>query len=548
MKVKNSQSFLSLYHEPGAVEVATGELYGDTGVEAWKRNTKSLGQVETPRLVAKLMARWVMSTKPSSVLDPAAGLGTLLDACRLECRGAQLVGVERDAETLQRAKAQAPRGTKLILADYLLSDAGLFEGIIANPPYVKAQRLDYAEADWRYFEERFGTPLDRLTNLYALFLLKIWEDLAPRGRAAVLLPAEFLNANFGEEIKERLVRELRPAGVAIFSPSLNVFSDALTTSAIVFLHKGAAPRPLLATKVDTLEEASAFLDELLAHPAAERRVSYTDLAHFKPRDKWLNVLLNGSTPFDPARFARCIGDYFDCRRGIATGANEFFCLSPSGLREHALDREHVEPCVTKAVDANGFVFSSEKFSALAAADRRCYLLNPRRNGRGIDRYLQAGQRLGIPERHLPSHRPVWYLPENRAVADIWVAVFSRENVKFILNTSGAKNLTCFHGLYAKPGFENLAPLLVLFLNSSGGREVFAQVNRFYGDGLNKLEPKDVEAMPCPEMPTLRRADAGKLMRRLEQLESLPATARVEEVDALVERYFKFPVHAAAERR
>ncbi len=545
MKVKSSQSFLSLYYEPGAVEVATGELRGDAGVDAWNRNSKSLGQVETPRPVAELMARWVMSTKPTSVLDPAAGLGALLDACRRECDSAQLVGVERDAETLRRAKAQAPRGTKLILADYLLADAGLFEGIIANPPYVKAQRLDYAESDWRYFEERLGTPLDRLTNLYALFLLKIWEDLAPNGRAAVLLPAEFLNANFGEEIKEQLVRELRPAGIVIFSPSLNVFADALTTSAIIFLHKGAAPGPMLATKVDTLEDAVAFVGELLANPKTERRVSYTDLAHFKPHDKWLNVLLNDSAPFDTARFSRRIGDYFNCRRGIATGANEFFCLSTSGLREHSLDQEHVEPCVTKAVDANGLVFSSEKFSALATADRRCYLLNPRRNGHSLDQYLQAGERLGIPQRHLPSHRPVWYLPENRAAADIWVAVFSRENVKFILNKSGAKNLTCFHGLYAKPGFENLAPLLVLFLNSAGGREAFSQVNRFYGDGLNKLEPKDVEAMPCPEMPTLLCADAERLMRRLEELESLSATARSQELEVLVASYFKFPVRATA---
>jgi adenine-specific DNA-methyltransferase len=213
-----------------------------------------------------------------------------------------------------------------------------------------------------------------------------------------------------------------------------------------------------------------------------------------------------------------------------------------------LKQEHVEPCVTKAVDATGLVFSSEKFSALAAADRRCYLLNPRRNGHGLNRYLQQGERLGIPQRHLPSHRPVWYLPESRAAADIWVAVFSRENVKFILNTSGAKNLTCFHGLYAKPGFENLAPLLVIFLNSAGGRMAFSQVNRFYGDGLNKLEPKDVEAMPCPEMPALRRADAERLMRRLDELDLLSATARGQELDALVAHYFKFPVHAASERR
>ena len=539
-KVENSQSFLSLYYEPGAVEVATGER-ADAAAQPWRRDTKSLGQVETPRQVAELMARWVMSTKPCSVLDPAAGLGILLHACHLERSGAQLVGVERDAETLQRAKAQAPRGAKLILADYLLSDAGQFEGIIANPPYVKAQRMGYTESDWRYFEERFGTLLDRLTNLYALFLLKIWEDLAPRRRAAVLLPAEFLNANFGEEIKERLIGEMRPAGIAIFSPSVNVFADALTTSAIVFLEKGAATAPLRAAKVDSLQEAAEFVNELLAHPTAERRVCYTDLAHFKPRDKWLNVLLNGTTSFDFTRFPRKIGDYFDCRRGIATGANEFFCLSPSGLRKHALNLGHVEPCVTKAVDAKGLVFTQENFNALASADRRCYLLNPGRNGCGLDQYLQAGERLGIPQRHLPSHRPVWYLPEKRAAAEIWVAVFSRENVKFILNNSGAKNLTCFHGLYAKRGSEYLAPLLVLFLNSVGGRIAFTQVNRFYGDGLNKLEPKDVEAMPCPEMPTFHRAQAETLTRQLQRLDSMPQAARDNEVETLVAGYFKLAV-------
>ncbi|MBI4023766.1 MAG: N-6 DNA methylase [Verrucomicrobia bacterium] len=206
------------------MEVATGETDPHAGAETWKRETKSLGQVATPQPVAELMARWVMSAKPTTVLDPAAGIGSLLhECCRLN-HDAQLVGVECDDETWRQAKCAAPRGTKLILADYLLSNGGQFDGIIANPPYVKAQRLDYSEGNWRYFEERFGTSLDRLTNLYALFLLKIWEDLAPHGRAAVLLPAEFLNANFGEEIKERLLIAMRPPGLAIFTPTLNLFT------------------------------------------------------------------------------------------------------------------------------------------------------------------------------------------------------------------------------------------------------------------------------------------------------------------------------------
>ena len=538
MKLRDNQTFMSLYYEPNAVEVATGEADLAKTVDSWQRETKQLGQVATPEPIATLMAKWVMSAKPCAVLDPAAGLGGLLAACRQFDKRVELVGAERDTETLQRAKTSAPRGTKLILADYLKSDAGLFDGIIANQPYVKAHRLDYSEKDWLYFEERLGTPLDRLTNLYALFLLKIWEDLAPRGRAAVILPAEFLNANFGEEIKERLLRAIRPAGIAIFAPSFNVFADALTTSAIVLLDKSRALNaPIWARLAETVEDAEAFVEGLLAGRISGTGNGLIDLTALNPRDKWLNLLLNGATERVPVRFAKRVGDYFNCRRGIATGANDFFCLSRMEMREHHLTEAHVEPCVTKATDADGLVFTREKMDALIARDRRCFLLNPSRNGQNLTRYLEFGEQQGIPKRHLPSHRPVWYLPENRAVADIWVAVFSRESVKFILNTSGAKNLTCFHGLYAKPGNESLAPMMTLFLNSSLGRESFSQVNRFYGDGLNKLEPKDVEDMPCPVMRKLSRAEANELTRKLAEMEKLTLDERTAVIDELAKRYF-----------
>lgn len=541
-KLRENQTFLSIYYEPNVVEIATGEEDSFASIGSWQRETKHLGQVATPEPIAALMARWVMSARPTAVLDPAAGLGGLLSACRTLNREAALVGVERDAETLQRAKATTPRGTKLILADYLTSEAGLFDGIIANPPYVKAHRLEYSEKDWRYFEERLGTPLDRLTNLYALFLLKIWEDLAPHGRAAVILPAEFLNANFGEEIKERLVCVIRPAALIVFAPSVNLFAEALTTSAIVFLEKARPPETRTWLKrVKSTTEAENFIGILCAGTLTRAGRGCIDLATLKPRDKWLNLLLNGTAQSDSTDLPKRVGDYFDCRRGIATGANDYFCLSRTEMRLHHLTEQHVEPCITKAVDADGLVFTREKFDALVVRDRRCFLLNPSRNGQNLMRYLELGEQRGIPQRHLPSHRPVWYLPENRAVADIFVAVFSREIVKFILNTSGAKNLTCFHGLYTKPGCETLPPLMTLFLNSSGGHRAFSQVNRFYGDGLNKLEPKDVEDMPCPVMPQLSHAEADELIENLAELEKLPRGERTARIDELAARYFNAKV-------
>jgi nucleoside-diphosphate-sugar epimerase len=92
-------------------------------------------------------------------------------------------------------------------------------------------------------------------------------------------------------------------------------------------------------------------------------------------------------------------------------------------------------------------------------------------------------------------------------------------------------------LYAKLGNESLLPPMTLFLNSSLGRESFSQVNRFYGDGLNKLEPKDVEDMPCPVMPTLSRSEANELTRKLAELEGLSPSERVACIAEHSARYF-----------
>jgi hypothetical protein len=134
VKVQDGQTFLSLYLNPGVVEFADGAHCDGDGETQWLGKSRDLGQVPTPTAVADLMAEWVMSAQPKEVLDPAAGLGALLAACGRLDPTVNLVGVELDAGTMQAAKKTAPPRTKLVLADYLFSDAGQFRGIIANPP------------------------------------------------------------------------------------------------------------------------------------------------------------------------------------------------------------------------------------------------------------------------------------------------------------------------------------------------------------------------------------------------------------------------------
>jgi adenine-specific DNA-methyltransferase len=507
---------------------------------------RDLGQVATPRVIAQAMALWVMASKPDRVLDPAMGLGNLLQACRELNSTTSLEGVEIDPTIIVDAHRTAPTGTRLVCADYLKQKTTPFDGIIANPPYIKASRQGFTSADWEYLEDMLGINLDRLTNVYALFLLKIWHDLSPYGRAAVLVPAEFLNANYGSPIKAQLLQQIRPVATLVFDPSVTVFQNALTTTALLLLEKSAPPRDVLpALRIERIEDLTSAVGAFAHgdHTCTTQVSAMTDLSTLSPSDKWLGRILGHHTEHDS--FTHKVGDFFRCSRGIATGANEYFCLRSSEIKTHDLDLSDFTPCVTKAPDVTGLIFNKSKWKQLAASDCRCWLLSPEKVDAAMKRYLTIGEASGVASKFLPSHRSVWYLPENRAPAAAWVAVFSRDILKCVLNQTLTRHLTCFHGVYAKPGVDADAARLVLFLNSSLGRTAIRGSNRFYGAGLNKLEPKDVESIPCPALGSANALiDSATLIVRLLAIEQLDAIEQIPAIDTLAEEIFGLTVPVA----
>ncbi len=92
---------------------------------------------------------------------------------------------------------------------------------------------------------------------------------------------------------------------------------------------------------------------------------------------------------------------------------------------------------------------------------------------------------------------MWYRPERREPAPIWVSVFAREKFKFVLNRTGALNLTAFHAIYPhEPTLQRIRALFD-FLIGPEAQLALRDHHRIYADGLMKLEPRDVLAMPIP---------------------------------------------------
>jgi adenine-specific DNA-methyltransferase len=459
---------------------------------------RSFGQVFTPRPIADWMAAWVCQDRPKTLLDPAVGTGVFIDAVAAHARrdsasGAMRIdGFEIDESLINRVRAPDELHVQLHRADFItVPFNSRYDAILANPPYIRHHEFQYGPSVWRNFDRLCGPAggvLSRMTNLYGLFLLKIKALLAPRGRAAVITPAEWLNADFGTAIKALLLRENALDGIVHFDHAAKIFDGVLTTAAITLLRRGRESDDPV--RLSTVSDARRLGPFSLGRAAKWRR------GDLDAKLKW-TPYFNAGAGLRQA-IGPVLGDLARCTRGIATGANTFFTLRASELRHWGISTRDVTACITSADQIRTHVITARDVRRLIEADERVFLLRPRRPLlRSLRKYLAWGQDQGVHRRYLPSHRPVWYMPEERDPAPILVSVFTRGSFRFVWNRAGVLNLTAYHGIYPRREGRVSTGALVNYLCGGVGQRLLRRHCRIYADGLLKVEPRDVEKIPIP---------------------------------------------------
>lgn len=470
---------------------------------------RALGQVFTPPAVAAFMVAWAARNRPREILDPCLGRGVFANAWRTLQRRQQLAPLARltacEIDPALAAAASAPPSEPLPIdlhrGDFLAASfARRFDAIACNPPYVRHHDLRQPANLLARLERASGCRLSRSANLYAWFLLRIWDLLAPRGRAAVITPAEWLNADFGRSLKAHFLRHNALDAIVHFDAATPVFADALTTSAIFLLRRDRRPHePIRVRWVRALDDLGIAPTDRALNPA-----------ELDPNAKWTPLLRDArAAPRAKSTAATRLADVARCVRGIATGANRYFVLTPRELAAAGIDRADVRLCLSKASHAPAERLTRRDIARLVATNQRVFLLDPRRPlRRAVQRYLARGRAAGIDRRYLPSHRPVWYRPERRAAAPIWVTVFARSGFRFVRNQPAALALTAFHAIYPRPGI--CPDALHAALCDAARRGALRPHVRSYAAGLDKLEPRDVEQIVLPDGAASLRPPAAPL--------------------------------------
>ena len=483
-----------------------------------------MGQFATPTGLAVGIQRYAKAHlgKNESVhfIDPAIGTGSFYSALLNvfpQTRIGAAVGYEIDPHYGKpAAKLWGETGLDIHMEDFTQAKApkaaAAFNLLICNPPYVRHHHIANSEKQRLRLrtQDACGVQISGLAGLYCYFLGLSHEWMADGGLAGWLIPSEFMDVNYGASVKQYLLDKVTLLHIHRFDPNDVQFGDARVSSAVVWFRK-QPPR--------TGQAVRLTYGGTLERPKLERLLP---VATLRRDPKWTRYPMQANRQVVAGPM---LGDIFTIKRGLATGSNNYFILSPQEIERHELPMDAFRPILPspRYVPDNEIKGDREGNPVL---ERRLFLLDPpwmeheiRERYPKLWVYLEAGKLDGIADRYLCRHRRRWYAQEDRPPAPFLCTYLGRSSQKsdkpfrFILNNSQATATNVYLMLYPKAPIARALqdkPELKQQIRRSLNRicpQAMLGEGRVYGGGLYKLEPKELGNVPAKAIVALFPASA-----------------------------------------
>lgn len=483
---------------------------------------KDRGAFFTPQAIANYLADWAVAGDPGAkVLDPTCGEAVFLLAAgnRLKALGRdaseldeQLFGVDLHESSLDFAQGLLEKDgldARLITSDFfemntpnqLGAHLPYVDAVIGNPPFVRYQvHTGEARARSREAALRQGVRLSGLASSWAALLLHSCGFLKPKGRLAMVLPAELLTVGYAEPVRQWLKSRFEQVHLVLFDRLQ--FEDA-TEKVVLVLAKGDGGCDAFSLY---------YLDDSddLANIRPMENLSVTPAAS----GKWTDLLLPNRQRqlFKQAtsQHFSSLSTYGTPELGTVTGSNAYFVLDEATRLKYGLiESTHVRKvCPPGTKHLKGLSFTLGQWTALRDAGEKVWLLHPSadHSSEELDRYLRLGTRTGVPDAYKCSVRTPWWRPPAVSPPDLFFTYMSHRYPRLIANTARTTFVNSMHGVRLVPGSPDVArqalPLLAFNSVTMLGAEIFG---RSYGGGILKMEPSEAAMLPVPQYSALEES-------------------------------------------
>lgn len=472
-----------------------------------------LGQYSTPYTLACQICdhlKQYLGESIDSFLEPAIGTGVFYSALSERVNIHRSVGYEIDEHYYTPASLLwEGDNIDLINRDFLKAVPQRdFSLIIANPPYSRHHHLSKGmkmELS-RKIKDLYNIEVSGLSGLYLYFLILSTQWLVEGGISCWLIPAEFLSVNYGTALRKFLLDKVDLISIHCFKAEDLQFNDALVSSAVVIFRNS----------VPTKDPVIFSWGNDLNQPSVEKAVEKDNLISLP---KWTETVLCGESYEKSSQ--PTIGTFFNIKRGIATGDNNFFVVDNATVDKYKISKKLLTLVIPPPRKLN-----SDIYDQALANENKLYLITcnepnevVRTKYSGFSDYLSYGLSCGVNLKANCKNRSPWYKCEKRDVSPILVSYMGRDNgkppIRFILNEAGATATNSYLMLYPKDEYKYLFKgtsfsKKVWKILQSIPKEVLMAHGRSYGGGLLKWEPKELESVPCPELAAIMKTSKPSL--------------------------------------
>lgn len=442
---------------------------------------RAVGAFYTPQAIVEPMVAWALSKEPCRFIDPGSGSGRFAAAAVRARPGIEVVAVDLDplATLLTRANLAVleAKNPTVLNADYLtvrIAKANARTAWVGNPPYVRHHDLSRVAKRWAVkAAKRLGHPISGLAGLHVLFFLATALRTQKGDVGCFVTSAEWLDVGYGSVVRDLLLNGLGGQALDLIDPKAVPFADAMTTALITSFIAGDEPTSMAVRQV--------------TDPADLRLGDGTpvEVKIMTSSSRWSPLFRGGSLAV-----GEMLGDLARVHRGQVTGANDFFVMTKSAAEKRGLSR-WAKPAITGAseiLSSNGELRDAPE--RLAVIDIPADI--DRTSESAADAFLREGERAKIHRRYIPSHRNPWWRVAASA-PPIVASYMARQAPAFALNPDGLVLLNIGHGVWPEGDMD--AAQLVGRLNNA--RLSFRGSGRTYHGGLEKFEPREMEALVLP---------------------------------------------------
>ena len=467
-------------------------------------NRRERGAYYTPPNLAAFVAEWTIRSSADTVLDPSAGLGSLVSAAarRAQALGAtgppNVWGVELHRRTFERleqrcAQLRIPLG-QLTNGDFFGTSHcfGTFDVVLTNPPYVRHHELPVGAADeMRVALRAGGSAIDGKSSSWAYFVIRSMQLLRTGGRLAAIVPGELVSADYGRQIIEQVSEN--------FDRTLLVrcegkFFGDLQLTTIVILGEGYGDTR---KRGGTVHGCSIDFDqEQLALPPVRRMVRIRDARQSTA------VLFSGARPRDlklvdgalRSEGLRRLGEVGSLAIGYVTGESRFFHFTETERNEASLRETHLKRAVHRGAHVRGSIFRLEDWQDTRDAGGRCWLFHPLDGSEDpVKRLIGRGVDTGVATRVKCRARVPWWRVPLGTVPEA-ILVYLGKRPRIVENRAQVYAANSFFVLTG-PGAAT-ASLAVASMTSVFQLSALMTA-RCLGGGLRKLQVRDATALPIP---------------------------------------------------